>query len=303
MKLTQVKGGTWVAEAAQLIPFYKLDETRCILLDTGLLQEREELERSLLEHGLTPAGVLCSHAHVDHCANNAYFQAKYHIPVALTAPEAGMCQNALTLKCYFLTLSPGTVEEESSCMVHTPDVILPARDGPFDFAGVRFQIVHTPGHSAGHISAVTPDNVCYLADALLSGEYLNAKLPYHLSVARALSTHDKLRRLDCAEYIMAHRDVCSPGELPSLIDGNQALIRRRADEILACIQRPMTISQIDAAVCAMYQLFTHKPRRALRFERNIRFFVEYLLDQGRLELECRGGAAFYRPARPQAPQI
>ena len=97
--------------------------------------------------------------------------------------------------------------------------------------------------------------------------------------------------------------MCSPGELPSLIDGNQALIRRRADEILACIQRPMTISQIDAAVCAMYQLFTHKPRRALRFERNIRFFVEYLLDQGRLELECRGGAAFYRPARPQAPQI
>lgn len=38
----------------------------------------------------------------------------------------------------------------------------------------------------------------------------------------------------------------------------------------------MTSSQIDAAVCAYYQLFTHKPNRALRFERNICFFVEYL---------------------------
>ena len=39
-----------------------------------LQQEREELEAALLENGLRPAGVLCSHSHVDHCANNRYFQ-------------------------------------------------------------------------------------------------------------------------------------------------------------------------------------------------------------------------------------
>ena len=36
MKLTQVKGNTWVIEAMALIPFYKLDSRRVILLDTGL---------------------------------------------------------------------------------------------------------------------------------------------------------------------------------------------------------------------------------------------------------------------------
>ena len=95
MKLTQVKGNTWVIEANQLIPLYRLGEGRCVLLDTGLAEEREELERTLLEAGLTPAGVLCSHAHVDHCANNGYFQQRFGAKIALTAPEAGMCASLL----------------------------------------------------------------------------------------------------------------------------------------------------------------------------------------------------------------
>ena len=95
---------------------------------------------------------------------------------------------------------------------------------------------------------------------------------------------------------MAHRGICPPGELDELIDANQALIRRRAEEILSLVRRPMTMSQIDETACVLYELFTHKARRALRFERNVRFFVEYLTDQGLLEVECRNGAAYYRPA-------
>ncbi|RHR10776.1 MBL fold metallo-hydrolase [Pseudoflavonifractor sp. AF19-9AC] len=300
MKLSQVKGNTWVAEGMELIPFYKLDEHRCILLDTGLLSEREELEGALLDQGLTPAGILCSHAHVDHCGNSGYFQQKYRIPVALTAPEAAMCQNVLTLKCYFLTLSPDTVERESACMIHTPDVILPPEDGPFSFAGAEFTLIHTPGHSAGHVCTVTPDGVCYLADAVLSHELLGAKLPYNLSQAMAMDSREKLRGLPYDTYIMAHHGVCTGEELPHLLDANQSLIRTRAEEIRALIPRPMTLSQIDAAVCAYYQLFTHKPNRALRFERNIRFFVEYLVDRGLLEVRCRGGVALYGPPSSQA---
>ena len=149
-----------------------------VLLDTGLAQEREELEQALLDHGLTPAGILCSHAHVDHGGNNRYFQEKYHIPVALTSREAGMCASLLSLKCYFLLLSPDMVEQDAAGLVHTPDVLIPDGDGPFSFAGAEFQILQTPGHSVGHISTLTPDRVCYVGDALLSREQLDAKLPY-----------------------------------------------------------------------------------------------------------------------------
>ena len=74
MDIRPIKGNTWVLEGMEWIPFYKLDERRCILLDTGLLGEREELEQALLDHGLTPAGILCSHAHVDHAGNNSYLR-------------------------------------------------------------------------------------------------------------------------------------------------------------------------------------------------------------------------------------
>ena len=35
MKLSQVKGNTWVIEANQLIPLYKLGDGRCVLLEIG----------------------------------------------------------------------------------------------------------------------------------------------------------------------------------------------------------------------------------------------------------------------------
>lgn len=293
MNLTQVKGNTWVIEANQLIPLYKLDDKRCVLLDSGLLQDREDLEEALNRAGLAPAGILCSHAHVDHCANNGYFQEKYGVKIALTYPEAGMCASLLTLKCYFLTLSPETVRREASCMVHQPDVIIPPGDGPFSFCGADFRIVHTPGHSAGHICTVTPDSVCYTADALLSRELLTAKLPYNLSQQMALDSREKLRSLDCAAYIMAHRGICPGSEIGGLIDANQALVRRRAGEILSLVDRPMTASQIDEAACVRYQLLTRRPPRSLRFERNVRFFIEYLVDGGQLNEVCQNGTAYY----------
>ncbi len=298
MELTQILGNTWAIEADELIPFYKLDDHRVILLDNGLVEEREGIEAALLRNGLTPAGILCSHAHVDHCANSAYFQQKYHIPVALTAAEAGICSSLLTLKCYFLTLPTSEVERCSSCMIHTPDVIIPPQDGPFSFLGVEFQILHTPGHSAGHICTITPDRVCYAADAVLSWEFLNAKLPYNLSHQLAIQSREKLRGLDVDKFLIAHRGVCDPGEMDRLIAANSALLERRAGEVLALVEEPMTASQINQAVCQLYHLFTKRPNHALRFERNIRFLVEYLVDEGRLLPQCRQGVVFYRRPAP-----
>ena len=293
MNLTQIKGNTWVLEGQEFIPLYRLDERRCVLLDNGLVQEQEELEESLKGAGLVPAGILCSHAHIDHCGNSAYLQRKYGIPEALTAPEAGMCANLLTLKCYFLTLPPETVAEESSNMIHTPDVIIPPGDGPFSFCGAEFHIVHTPGHSAGHICTVTPDNVCYTGDAMLSREFMGSKLPYNLNHAEANQSRERLRPLKCDKYIIAHRDICSREEFLPLIDDNRALIQQRAGEILETITRPMTLDQITGAVCTRYQLFTKKPSRALRFQRNIRLFLDFLMDEGLVELRPSGGVVWY----------
>ena len=262
-------------------------------------QERAiEEKQTLLKNDLEPVGILCSHAHVDHCANNRYFQEKYHLPVALTAPEAGMCSSILNLKCYRLLVSPDAAEQEMSEMVHVPDLILPPVDGPIRLAGAMFRILHTPGHSSGHICAVTPDNVCYTGDALMSQALLDAKLPYGLSIQLAMESRERLRELeDCDFFIMAHKGVCAGREIGPLIDANQELVRRRAGEIRDLITEPMDFSQICRAVCTRFSLLTRRPRRALYYERNIRLFVEYLMDQGELGMETRQGTAFYLPSK------
>ena len=62
MELEQVKDNTWVLKSWELIPVYRLDAHKCILLDTGLVEQREELQEALTNYGLEPVGVICSHA-------------------------------------------------------------------------------------------------------------------------------------------------------------------------------------------------------------------------------------------------
>ena len=297
MELKQILGNTWAIEADELIPFYKKNDREIILLDDGLAEEREALDALFAAHNLTPVGVLCSHAHVDHCANSGYLQKKYGTKIALTAPEAGMCSSLLTLKCYFLTMTAQEVWHRAGDMIHTPDVIIPGVDGPFSFCGVDFQIIQTPGHSAGHICTITPDRVLYTADAVLSWELMNSKLPYNLSHEMARQSREKLRGLDIDQCVLAHRGLCPPEELDALIDANSELLDHRSRELLALIDRPMTFSQIDAAACDFYQLYTKHTVRALHFERNVHFLTEYLVEHGDLTVFCQKGVAYYRPSR------
>ena len=130
----------------------------------------------------------------------------------------------------------------------------------------------------------------------------NSSGPYCLSHQAGIESREKLRDVDADFFVMAHRGMCRREELSALIDDNQALAQRRAGEVLALITGPMTISEITRAVCGYFKLLTKKPSRALRFERNIRFFVEYLVDRGDLILETDQGVAVYRPAdRREAP--
>ena len=130
--------------------------------------------------------------------------------------------------------------------------------------------------------------------ALLSREAQNAKLPYALHHKAAFESREKLSKTRFDYYIIAHKGICTGADFPALCRDNDSLILRRAEEILNLVTRSMSFSEIDRAVCANYRLLTRQPRRALRFERNVRFFVEYLADEGYLDMECVDGTVYYR---------
>lgn len=295
MKLTQVKGNTWVAEGLELIPFYRLEDGRCILLDTGFPWEGDELERSLLDAGLTPAAILGSHAHIDHAGSHARFQQTYRLPVALSAAEAGLCVDVLNLKCSTSVCTPAIARKEMSGMALPVDLVLPNADSTAELLGVPFRCIYTPGHSPGHLCIITLDNVCYVGDLLLSPELLHAKLPYCLDHAEDARSKERLRDLNCDLYISAHRGVFS--DIGAVVDKNLALMRQRAGQILSVVDRPMTFDQINRRACALLDVHPQNPRRALGLEKSMRFFVDGLVDRGDLVLSLAQDVVCYGPAK------
>ena len=128
MELERVKGNTWVLKSWELIPLYQVDDTRCILLDTGTVDQRAELEAALDQAGLTPVAILGSHAHIDHMGSYGYFQKTRGAVLAMTLGEAGQLFSPLGLQLQYYNLSLGAFGqypelESAPCL---PDrIILP----------------------------------------------------------------------------------------------------------------------------------------------------------------------------------
>ena len=294
MKLCQARGNTWYFADWQLIPFYRVGEHQCILLDTGMVSQREALEAALQQAELTPIGILGSHAHTDHSPNHHYFQQKYQIPVMLSVGEAGLCATRLNLKAYFYMLSPrqAGIEGDVAQMELIADEVITPDETEVSFCGVDFGIVHTPGHSPDHISIRTPDDVLYLGDALLTdGELKDAKLPYFFSHRDAIASMEKLRDEKAELYLAAHRGTLT--DLDPVIDENIALIEDRDRQVLELIDSPMTMGEIEERACQHFHLLSSNISRAALYERNIRTYVEDLRDTGQVEVTARRGILYY----------
>ena len=142
MELEQVKDNTWVLKSWELIPVYRLDAHKCILLDTGLVEQREELQEALTNYGLEPVGVICSHAHIDHMGNVAYLKEKYGAKLAMSLGEAGHQMSYLGLNVTSYLLPPEDLEswdavKGTPCLADR--IILPTEDH-ITFCGAEFDL-------------------------------------------------------------------------------------------------------------------------------------------------------------------
>src|SRR5690606_21781093 len=112
------------------------------------------------------------------------------------------CSSAINLKAFLTTSTVSEINNIFNYMIFETDVYITENHKELDFCGVNFKILHTPGHSPSHICITTPDNVCYIADGLVSYEVIEtAKVPYDFIMTEALKSKEKLLTLNCDKYI------------------------------------------------------------------------------------------------------
>ena len=283
MELRHVLGRTWVAEASTaLLPIYRVTDTDIILIDTGYAKlDRAGLTALIEDRGFHLRGIICSHAHFDHSGNVRYLQQRCGAKAAAHIIEAGISVNPDAYRANYVALTYGKSREFFLEECFVADTIIGPEDDFLDFCGVRFGILQLPGHSAGHIGVVTPDNVAYVGDCLIDQQQIDsAKLPTSMFIARDLQSKEFLRRTQYDAYILAHKSVVT--DIAPLVDSNIAFIHRKAEELLNDLTDGTTFAQWISTFCQRENIRTKNELKFSIIERNFSNFVDWLTDEGRI---------------------
>jgi glyoxylase-like metal-dependent hydrolase (beta-lactamase superfamily II) len=301
MKIQQISGNTWCLMGHQLIPMYMTDPNHCILMDTGVEGMREQIVQTLDEADITPIGLLCTHTHFDHFGNAKYLSQRYHCPVALPLGEAEICRTLASVKSHLFVFSAGQIANDPKmaaipCVVD--HVIRPEETETF-FRGVRFRVLHTPGHSMDHVSYITPDGVCYGGDALMCGRSLAVcKLPYAFNFRQSIDTLELFRNLDCSSMILAHSGIVE-APFDDLVDENRRVMLDQLDQVRSMVDHPMSAEEICRAVCENMGVQVSTPEKAQNLERFLRPYMECMVDDGTHEMVIVNSTLCYAPVSTQ----
>jgi len=121
--------------------------TDCVVVDPGL--QPDKIAEKLKENNLKIAAILNTHGHSDHIAGNASMK---HLnptaPLVIGEKDAGKLTDPdLNLSAPF-----------GLPLVSPPQDQTVAEGDVLEFAGIKFEVRETPGHSVGHVVFIFEDN-------------------------------------------------------------------------------------------------------------------------------------------------
>lgn len=202
---------------------------RPLLFDTGFGNDLPETERLLCEAGVAPERlhlIVNSHFHSDHTGGNHGLQQRYGLSIAAHRWEADMVNARDPEAC----TADWLVQPVESYRVNRPL----AEGDLIDAGGVLLQVLHTPGHTLGHISLYAPEErVLIMGDAVHADDvsWVNPFREGAGALHRHLETLDRLAKLPIAW-------ACS-GHGPAITNPSAAIDagRRRYEKWLADPQK------------------------------------------------------------------
>ncbi len=145
---------------------YREEAGDCMIIDPG--GGRERLLHSLKEHGLTPEAILLTHGHFDHIGAVDELKKSTGAKLVIHSEDAGLLQDPdRNLSRPF---GIGDLQVRT-----TPDRLL--EDGDMlEFGGIRFRVLHAPGHTMGGVFYIG-EGILFSGDTLMQGTAGRTDMP------------------------------------------------------------------------------------------------------------------------------
>ncbi|MFC5603474.1 MBL fold metallo-hydrolase [Sporosarcina koreensis] len=173
-----------------------------ILIDTGFGSDATETEQLIQQAGVSPEDlhlIVNTHYHSDHVGGNYHFQKNYGVSTAAHKWDAELVNSRAAEACSAEWLDQPVEPYEVNRKL--------ADNEEIQTGNRTLTVLHTPGHTLGHISLYDPTEQILIAGDLFHGNdigWLNMFREGVSSIQRSLESLDRLSNLRIQKAFSGH---------------------------------------------------------------------------------------------------
>lgn len=146
------------------------DTNECVIIDAGNSSDKENvaLDNFISGHGLRPVLAVNTHGHFDHTLGVEFVKKQYGVRFAMSAKDQFLLDNASTSGSIF-GVKTGPMPVVEIDLETTPEV---------RFGETALRVIHTPGHTPGHVALFEPaSKTLFTGDTLFRESIGRTDLP------------------------------------------------------------------------------------------------------------------------------
>jgi glyoxylase-like metal-dependent hydrolase (beta-lactamase superfamily II) len=292
VKLEHIAGNTYYINGPTIVGVYIFADRSCLLVDSGPTVEQATRILELLEHNeLKVYGIINTHAHADHCAGNKLIQDSSGCKIYASRLERVMLENPLMTLIGIYSASPLQALKNRYLLVKPSVVTDIVEPGLVYIKNTAFTILELSGHSMGQIGVVTPDNISFVGDSLISPDILKKHhFLYLADLDKHLKALDYLEHTEFGPIFLAHEGRVK--DLAHVINYNRTVLESLMSFVLETIAVPKTREQVIQSVIKKFKLPYTRTQYFLTLS-SISAFLSYLCNTRKAGCNVDDGVMYF----------